>query len=225
MAYKFFSQKLLSNPEILDLSQVFSEKQEMAREQNNVSYNLADIVLFLQDRTENFKFAEAQYIDLDNAISEIVNKFYKSKGEKNPFVDDIDEEALKQFEAGVVPREAAIVEEGKIKGKGMAKPAPDVKGKAKPAPASKEKPAAAPAAPKTEVKVAASVSDKVQKFKDELAKRQEIFDDVYDDEEKADFIELMRKKLEADEFIAEDGDEYFIERVKILKDFIQKNSK
>lgn len=73
--------------------------------------------------------------------------------------------------------------------------------------------------------VSTSVSDKVQKFKDELAKRQEIFDDVYDDEEKADFIVLMRKKMEADEFIAEDGDEYFIERVKILKDFIQKNSK
>jgi hypothetical protein len=208
MAYKFFSQKLLSNQEV-DLSQVFPEKQEMAREQNNVSYNLADIVLFLQDRTENFKFAEAQYIDLDNAISEIVNKYYKSKGEKNPFLNDIDDESLSQFESGVIPREAAIVEEGKIKGKGIAKPAPDFKGKAS----------------TTASSVSPSISDKVQKFKDELAKRQEIFDDVYDDEEKADFIVLMRKKMEADEFIAEDGDEYFIERVKILKDFIQKNSK
>lgn len=214
MAYKFFSQKLLSNQE-LDLSQVFPEKQEMAREQNNVSYNLADIVLFLQDRTENFKFAEAQYIDLDNAISEIVNKYYKSKGEKNPFLNDIDEESLSQFESGVIPREAVIVEEGKIKGKGIAKPAPDVKGKAQ----SAEK------APEPKSASVTSISDKVQKFKDELAKRQEIFDDVYDDEEKADFIVLMRKKMEADEFIAEDGDEYFIERVKILKDFIQKNSK
>jgi hypothetical protein len=46
-------------------------------------------------------------------------------------------------------------------------------------------------------------------------------DDVYDDEEKKDFRELMEKKLEADEFIAEDGDEYFVQRVNILKDFIK----
>jgi hypothetical protein len=208
MAYKFFSQKLLSSNE-LDLSQVFPEKQELARESNNVSYNLADIVLFLKDRTEDFKFVEGQYIDLDNAISEIVNKYYKSKGEKNPFVDDIDEEALKDFEAGVVPREAVIVEEGKQKGKGVAKPAPDVK-------KSKE-----PKEEVVEVKVVETgMSDKVNKFKEELAKRKEIYDDVYDDDEKKEFKELMQKKLEADEFIAEDGDEYFVERVKILKKFI-----
>jgi hypothetical protein len=63
-------------------------------------------------------------------------------------------------------------------------------------------------------------SDKVNKFKEELSKRKEIYDDVYDDDEKKDFKELMEKKLEADEFIAEDGDEYFVERVKILKEFI-----
>lgn len=208
MAYKFFSQKLLSSNQ-LDLTQVFPEKQEIARESNNVSYNLADIVLFLKDRTEDFKFVEAQYIDLDNAISEIVNKYYKYKGEKNPFIDDIDEDALKEFEAGVVPREAVIVEDGKQKGKGVAKPAPTKETKK-----SKEKIV-------EEVKVVKTgTSDKVNKFKEELSKRKEIYDDVYDDDEKKEFKELMEKKLEADEFIAEDGDEYFVARVEILKEFI-----
>lgn len=211
MAYKFFSQKLLSSNQ-LDLTQVFPEKQEVARESNNVSYNLADIVLFLKDRTEDFKFVEGQYIDLDNAISEIVNKYYKSKGEKNPFIDDIDEDALKEFEAGVVPREAVIVEDGKQKGKGVAKPAPTKETKKSKEP--KEKIV-------EEVKVVETgTSDKVNKFKEELAKRKEIYDDVYDDDEKKEFKELMEKKLEADEFIAEDGDEYFVARVEILKEFI-----
>jgi hypothetical protein len=207
MAYKFFSQKLLSSNQ-LDLTQVFPEKQEVARESNNVSYNLADIVLFLKDRTEDFKFVEAQYIDLDNAISEIVNKYYKYKGEKNPFINDIDEDALKDFEAGVVPREAVIVEDGKQKGKGVAKPAPAQDSKKSKQPKEKE------------VKVETGTSDKVNKFKEELSKRKEIYDDVYDDDEKKEFKELMEKKLEADEFIAEDGDEYFVARVEILKEFI-----
>jgi hypothetical protein len=122
MAYKFFTQKLLSE-NALDLNQVFPEKQNDAREANNVAYTLADIVLFLKDRTEDFKFADAQYVDLDNAISEIVNKYYKSKSLPNPFLVNMDEdEEIKKFR-GEVPREAAIVEEGAIKGKGVAKPA------------------------------------------------------------------------------------------------------
>jgi hypothetical protein len=201
MAYKFFSQKLLSSNE-LDLTQVFPEKQELARGQNNVSYNLADIVLFLKDRTEDFKFVEGQYVDLDNAISEIVNKYYKSLGEKNPFIDDIDEDALKDFEAGVVPREAVIVEEGKQKGKGIAKPAPEVK---------KSK----------EVVEVEMLSEKGMKFKNELANQKEFLYDDVDDAEKEDYKSSIQEKLEANELMADDGDEDFVERVKILKEFIK----
>jgi hypothetical protein len=215
MAYKYFTEKLLSN-DMLDLSTVFPEKQEMARESNNVSYNLTDIVLFLKDRTENFKRVEAQYVDLDNAISEIVNKFYKSKGEKNPYIEEIDEESLAEFQSKT-PREAAIVEKGELKSKGAPKAAPDVEKKKS---IKEEEPKK-----KTEEPKKTSSSDKLDKFKKELAGRKEIFDDVYDDDEKADFIQLMQDKLEGDEVLAEDGDEYFVQRVEILKDFIKQLKK
>lgn len=212
MAYKYFTEQLLSSG--VDLSAVFPEKQEIARENNNVSYNLGDIAMYIKDVTENFKNTENHYIELDNAISEIVNKWYKSKGEKNPFIEEIDTEAaLKEF-ASTTPREAAIVDKGDLKSKGTPKSAPDVaKPKAAKEPKVKEV--------VEEVKVVETgKSDKVNKFKEELSKRKEIYDDVYDDDEKKEFKELMEKKLEADEFIAEDGDEYFVERVKILKEFI-----
>jgi hypothetical protein len=216
MAYKYFTEKLLSS-DTLDLGTVFPEKQELARESNNVSYNLADIVLFLKDRTENFKRVESQYVDLDNAISEIVNKFYKSKGEKNPFVEELDEESLAEFESKT-PREAAIVDKGEIKSKGAPKAAPDVEKK-------KSSPEKKPESKKAEEPKKSSPSDKLIKFKEELANRKEIFDDVYDDDEKSDFIQLMQDKLEGDEVLAEDGDEYFVQRVEILKDFIKQLKK
>jgi hypothetical protein len=211
MAYKYFTEQLLSSG--VDLSDVFPEKQEIARENGNVSYNLGDIAMYIKDVTENFKKSENHYIELDNAISEIVNKWYKSKGEKNPFMPEIDFELAKEF-SSTTPREAAIVDKGDIKSKGAPKAAPDVvKPKAAKEPKVKEV--------VEEVKVVETgKSDKVNKFKEELSKRKEIYDDVYDDDEKKDFKELMEKKLEADEFIAEDGDEYFVERVKILKEFI-----
>jgi hypothetical protein len=209
MAYKFFSQKLLSSNQ-LDLTQVFPEKQEIARDQNNVSYNLADIVLFLKDRTEDFKFVEGQYIDLDNAINEIVNKYYKSIGEKNPFIDDIDEESLKQFEAGVVPREAVIVEEGKQKGKGIAKPAPSQEPK-------KSKESKVKEVIVEEVKL----SEKGIKFKNDLQFQKEVLYDDVDDAQKENYKLLMQEKLEANELMADDGDEDFVERVQILKEFIK----
>jgi hypothetical protein len=201
----------------LDLTQVFPEKQELARGQNNVSYNLADIVLFLKDRTEDFKFVEGQYIDLDNAISEIVNKYYKSLGEKNPFIDDIDEDALKDFEAGVVPREAVIVEEGKQKGKGLAKPAPEVKSKKSKA-ETKEVVEEVKVVEVTEPKL--SDSEKIEKLKVDLERARQIYYDVLDEEEQAIYLTNLEKRLVAAELVAEDGDEYLVQRYNILKDFV-----
>lgn len=204
MAYKYFTQQLV-NKNILDLTSVFPDKQKIAQDRSQVSYNLGDVVLYLKDITDDFKVTDNKYIDLDNAIREIIVKYYKSIGiEKNPITTGTDDEAVKELET-TTTREAYVVEDGKQKGKGVGKSAPK-----------KEK---------VEVEVKEiNVDDKISKFKKELSKRQEIIDTVYDDQEKAEFIELMKKKLSADEIFAEDGDDYFVQRVEILKDFINKNS-
>ena len=76
MAYKFFSQELV-NKGNLDFSNVFPEKQSEAKQQNNVAYGLGDILIYLQDVTDNFKRADQKYVDLDNGIREVVEKYYK----------------------------------------------------------------------------------------------------------------------------------------------------
>jgi hypothetical protein len=193
MAYKYFTEKLLSSG--IDTSDVFPEKQEIARENNNVSYNLGDIAIYIKDVTDNFKVSENQYIELDNAISEIVAKWYKSKGEKNPFVEEIDAEAaLKEF-ASNTPREAAIVDKGDLKSKGA--------------------PASAPSSKKE------TLSEKGKKFKNDLAFQKEVLYDDLDDAAKEDYKLSVEQKLEANELMADFGDEEFVERVKILKDFIK----
>jgi hypothetical protein len=62
MAYKYFTEQLLSSG--IDMSEVFPEKQELARESINVSYNLGDIAIYIKDVTENFKKTENNYIEL-----------------------------------------------------------------------------------------------------------------------------------------------------------------
>lgn len=198
MAYKYFTQKLLSSD--LNLADVFPEQQDDARVQVNASYSLFDIAQFLQDRTDNFNKTEQQYIDLDSAISEIISKWYKSTGKENPFIEKgLDDEEVKP---PTTPRESAIVDDGKLKSKGAPKAAPDVQKKS-----------------------AKAEDPRIVKFKKELADRKEIFDDVYDDAEKADFIQLMQDKLDVDSDFADEGEEYFVQRVAILKDFIKQLKK
>jgi hypothetical protein len=216
MAYKFFSQKLLDSND-LDLTQVFPERQEMARESNNVTYSLLDIVLFLRDRTENFKFSDAQYVDLDNAISEIINRYYKSKNETNPFIkkEDIDEAALDEFK-GEAPKEAFVIKDGEVKSKGEVKAAPIKESKAK-------------AKTKVEAKLAESVvktieEDAVQSFKKTLDKYQMLIDNKSFDEDDIDALLVsIKKKLKA--FYAFDDDQESIEMAKLAEQFINKNSK
>lgn len=196
MAYKYFTEQLLSSG--IDMSDVFPEKQEIAQENNNVSYNLGDVAIYIKDATDNFKVTEKQYIELDNAISEIVAKWYKSKGEKNPFVEDIDTEAaLKEF-SSTTPREAAIVEKGKIKSKGAPASAPSIK-----------------------VPKAKEYSEQAKKFKIGLEDFKEaIYDDYVDEADKIEYREIIQKRIEADELMA-DIDAYFAERVEILTDFLK----
>lgn len=194
MAYKYFTQKLLSASTI-DLAAVFPEKQEIARESNNVSYSLADIAMYLKDRTENFTKVESQYIDIDSAISQIISKYYISKGEKNPFIVDVDDEALKGFESKT-PREAAIVEDGKIKGKGAPKAAPDKKVKS------------------VETTPAPSVDASV-KIREELDSVKDVFS-LYDSKEQDELINDYEIEMAALELL--DDDEEAQLRLAILRD-------
>lgn len=213
MAYKYFTEKLLSS-DLLDLNNVFPDKQDLARSSNNVSYSLADIAIFLKDRTENFKSTESQYQDLDSAITQIVDKYYKSEGIKNPFLVEVDEESLTEFQSKT-PREAAIVDKGEIKSKGSPKSAPS---KTKEVVEVKEKPKKLEVVEKETVM---TDSEKINQFKNQLEKQRVVYLEVFDDDEKAEEMKKYEAKLEANELIAEDGDKLYIERVKILKDFIK----
>ena len=212
MAYKYFTEKLLSS-DLLDLNIVFPDKQDLARSSNNVSYSLADIAIFLKDRTENFKSTESQYQDLDSAITQIVDKYYKSEGIKNPFLVEVDEESLTEFQSKT-PREAAIVDKGEIKSKGSPKSAPsktkEVKEEVKEKQKSKEK-----------IVEEEKLSEKGIKFKNDLLFQKEVLYDDVDDAQKDSYKSLLQVKLDANELMADDGDEDFVERVKILKDFIK----
>jgi hypothetical protein len=206
MPYKYFTQQLVDK-NILDLSQVFPQKQQFAQDQNNVSYNLMDIVIYLKDVTEDFKFTDAKYIDLDQAIKAIINKYYVSIDEPNPFEleeDDILGLRLKT-EGGlpISPRESAIVEDGKIKGKGVNKsvPLPSV----------------------------AVVEDaKIKEFRKSLENIQELFDDSTL-QEQDELMDLQKKRAGDLEFFIEDseGEDVTIEKqkLKLLKNFISKNTK
>jgi hypothetical protein len=231
MAYKYFSQQLLTK-NLLDLSEVFPQKQQIAKEQNNVAYTLGDIVLYLQEVTENFKFTDAKYIDLDQAIKAIVNKYYVSIAAKNPFDSDIDTAALNQFKEGVVPREAAIVKEGEIKGKGVAKPAPSrvkevvevVEEAPKKSATKKEKVTPAP----TEAAIEKADDVKIQQFKNTLDNLQMLFDDSTL-EEQQDIITSQTKRADGLEFFIEDSEgedvSFQKEQLTLLRQFIANNSK
>ena len=231
MAYKYFSQQLLTK-NLLDLSEVFPQKQQIAKEQNNVAYTLGDIVLYLQEVTENFKFTDAKYIDLDQAIKAIVNKYYVSIAAKNPFDSDIDTAALNQFKEGVVPREAAIVKEGEIKGKGVAKPAPSrvkevievIEEAPKKSTPKKDKVTPAP----TEAAIEKADDVKIQQFKNTLDNLQMLFDDSTL-EEQQDIITSQTKRADGLEFFIEDSEgedvSFQKEQLTLLRQFIANNSK
>jgi hypothetical protein len=206
MAYKYFTEKLLSSD--LNLADVFPIQQDDARNQVNASYNLFEISQFIQDRTDNFKNTEQQYIDLDSAISEIISKWYKSQGKQNPFVQV---SAVEEEFDSTNPRESAIVDSGKLKSKGT--------------PASAQRKTKEPEKVVKEVKVVEvtepelSDSEKIEKLKADLERNRQIYYDVLDEEEQATYLSNLEKRLVGAEMMAEDGDEYLVQRYNILKDF------
>jgi len=126
VAYKYFTKVLLDSG-LADLNSVFPDKQKIAQEQNNVAYDFASIVDYLRTSTNSFKITDQKYIDLDNAIRAIMNKWYNSINERNPFVD-ADEDIVSEstFVTGNTPREAAEVKEGKVSSRGVPKASPNM---------------------------------------------------------------------------------------------------
>jgi len=230
MAYKYFAKQLINSD--LDLNEVFHSKQNLAREQGGVSYGLQDIVLYLKDKTSNFTVSDKTYIELDQVIEEIVNRYYKSINQTNPF--KLTKKVQQEFEEGVVPREAAEVEEGKVKGRGVVKPSPKVKPAAEEEPV-KEISADAEAQTKEAVKSVDSViqadkelTAKIEKLKKDLTGAQFFIDDEDSTPEDKDvMLSQIKKKLKSTEELIEDGDdsEYVVQTRDLLKDFIAKNTK
>ena len=113
MAYNYISQKILDIG--FDLNQILPDKQTIAQEQNNVSWNLFDIAVYLQAATEDFTTTQSKFTDIDNAISQIIVKHYNLLGKPNPFLDEavIDQE--------VTLREPYKVKDGKTEKRGGVK--------------------------------------------------------------------------------------------------------
>jgi len=62
----------------------------------------------------------------------------------------------------------------------------------------------------------------ILKLKQQLQKGQEFLELLDTEEEKNEFLDTIREKLETEEMVS-DGDKYYEQRVKILKDFLNKN--
>ncbi len=206
MAYKYFSQKLIESN--VDLSMVFPEQQSMAKQVQNVTYGLGDIIIYLQDVTNNFKSQDSSYIDLDNAVQQILTRYYKSIGQENPFEQK--EVVIDKYEEGVVPSLAVTVKDGKTE---TAKPI---------VPKSTQ--------PKVEIKAKdEELLQKIDKFKKTLSNAELLLEDA-DPQEKEDILNSFRKKLVGIELLMEDleegekVEEFDTIRKDLLTDFIKKNS-
>jgi hypothetical protein len=201
MAYKYFSEKLLAAN--VDLSAIFPDKQQVAKDQNNVTYGLGDVVIYLQDVTNNFKSQDSSYIDLDNAVQEIMTRYYKSEGVENPFL--VKKVSADSYQEGVVPSESLTVKDGKTESKGVVSP----------------KKVGVAVAEEPVVTKEQELTEKIQKFKKSL-ENAELFIDLADsDEEKQDEINRLRRKLVGIELLDEE-DDYMTFMKTALKDFLTK---
>lgn len=172
--YNFFSKQLINGGDKINLSDVFTEIQDEAKKALNLGYGLGDIVLYLQDVTQDFTRAERQYVDLDQAIQSIVFKYYKYKNEKNPFKSN--ETRVVQLEEG--PREAVVIKEGKSKAKGAAKSAKSIfKVDEPPTKAKEAAPAPVPEAVVSEVSVPINEDEEIVYLKELLNQAEEDKDD------------------------------------------------
>jgi hypothetical protein len=190
---KYFVERLIAKN--VNLDEVLPEQQKSAQIRNNVTYNLADVVMYMKDATENFKIKTAEFIDMDEAIREIMKRYYKSKNIPNPF--ELPEEEQADFE-GETPKEPLEVKDGKTTAKGAPKAAPVVKAEIVPA----------------------SDEQKIENLKAELERRKEVYSDVYDEAERAEFLDLMKAKMEAHELLA-DENSFSALAFKVYEDYVK----
>jgi hypothetical protein len=111
----------------VDLNAVFPERQEDAKIALNVDFGLRDTALFLQTVSGNWTSADTKLMDMDNAISSIIAKYYKSTGADNPFADSDAGKKPKTKVASTIqaPISGADVNMGKVKTRGLPdEPAP-----------------------------------------------------------------------------------------------------
>jgi len=204
MAYKYFSEKLIAAN--MDLSMIFPEKQEAVKGNLKVTYGLGEIVIYLKDITNNFKSQDTTYIDLDNAIQELINKYYKSEDKENPFKE---KKVFKDtFEKGVVPTESITVKDGKLESKPIIVPQEPVAPVVVAEPSKEEQ-----------------LMSKIEDFKKSLVRSELLFEDATQ-EEKEQELNFFRKRLTGLEILEETGDLDEFDKVKkgLIEEFIKKMS-
>lgn len=220
MAFNYFSRQLLDTDKIV-LSDVFPDKQQVAKNKQRVTYGLEDIVLYIKDATEDFKFYDPKYAELDGGVKEVVNKYFISIGKDNPFEQFGPKLGLTpEYKEGIVPKEPFVVEqkegEFQVIGKGITSPADNI------VDASTEF-----AIQKVSAQNAATaLMTKIDNFKKILDNRQMLLDDEQDATEREDMLKTNIKQLTGLKELIEDGlaDEFDKKRYDLLNDFIQKNS-
>ena len=125
MAYKYFTEKLVNQTK-LDLTQVFSDKWQLVKKTNNVTFGLPEIVLFLKDKSKDFTISDNMLKDYDYAIREIVSRYYKYLNTPNPFLEEEVDEELKKYEEGSKRRDSVLIEDNKVKNRGRPPKAIDI---------------------------------------------------------------------------------------------------
>lgn len=198
---KYFVERLLAKN--VNLDEVLPEQQKSAQKRNNVTYNLADVVMYMKDATENFKIKTAEFIDMDEAIREIMKRYYKSKNIPNPF--ELPEEQEDDFE-GETPKEALEVKDGKTTAKGAPKAAPVVKAE----------------------KLTDAQKEKIAGLEKEMQSLYETFDEDLDADDKEMYINKFTERMLSEKDLLEEGEigddekDYYEERLKIYSTYLNK---
>lgn len=213
MAYKYFTKRLLQEGNI-DLASVFPDKQAIAREQCNVSYGLPETIDYLRTATENFKFSDQRYIDLDNAVRSIIGRYYISKNIRNPFEESGEAAIEDEYVEGNEPKKAAIVADGRTKQKDV----PEQKFKAPVSDIEEEQIAVAAATPPAPVddKVEAPVLPPVESVPDMITLPAEQGAEEETPSKGPSRVEVF-EAIEMMKLLADDGDESAKEDIEALQ--------
>lgn len=128
MAYRYFSEKLIGQDK-LDLSSVFPEKVRGIQQVMGINFGLPEIVLFIKQRSQDFKSEDKYLVELDFATKEIIKSWYKSIKQSNPFeTKDAIDEMLDKTQQGAKPRDAVTTTDtGRVVPKPVSAPAEEPK--------------------------------------------------------------------------------------------------